>query len=70
MTIKKYWDNNSLGKRHLLEFEFAEEFSCWIYDGKVYMEEYSEGEYELVHIKTIRDYQKLHKLLTWHKLVI
>ena len=71
MKIKEYWKDNKGDNRTLLEFEFAEVFNCWIWDGgTVWIEEYSEGEYELEHIKTIDQYKQLHKLLTGNDLTI
>ena len=68
MTIKEYCKRND-EKFILLSFDFAAEFTCWIEDEKVYMEEYGEGAFELIHIKTIDDYKKLYKLLTGNKMI-
>lgn len=64
MTIQEYWDKNKkYSPSGLLDFEFSEEFGCWIQHGKVWMQEYHECEFELKHIKTIEDYKLLFKLL-------
>ena len=69
MTIEEYWQINKKGFS-LLIFGFAEEFNCWIHGGKVWIEEYGEGAFELKHIKTIDDYKILHKLLTGQDIMI
>ena len=69
MTIKEYWQINKK-EFCLLSFTFAEEFECWINEGKVYVEEYGEGSFELKHIKTLDEYKLLCKLLTGIDLTI
>ena len=51
-------------------FEFAEVFTCYFFDGSVWIEEYGEGMYELKHIKYVHQYQNLYKLLTNEELTI
>jgi len=45
-------------------FTFAEEFTCRIADGIVWIEEYSEGEFPLKHINTEQQYISLYEILT------
>jgi len=45
-------------------FGFAEEFTCRITNGIVWIEEYSEGEFTLGHIKTEQQLITLYEILT------
>ena len=67
MTVKEYWKKNKPEKERaygIEDFEFAEEFTCWINYGKVWIEEYFEGAFTLEHIKTMEQFYQLKKLLT------
>ena len=48
-------------------FNFAEVFTATVRNGVVYLEEYSEGAFPLIHIKTEEQYLILHELLTGEK---
>ena len=48
-------------------FEFAEVFSCRVDKGVVWIEEYSEGEFSLLHIKTEKQFIQLYEILTGQK---
>ena len=48
-------------------FEFAEEFTCTVRGGVVYIKEHCEGEFPLPHIKTVEDYKRLCEILTYEK---
>ncbi len=45
-------------------FEFAEVFTCRVDKGVVWIEEYSEGEFSLMHIKTEHQFIQLYEILT------
>lgn len=48
-------------------FTFAEEFTSTVRNGIVYLEEYGEGEFPLIHIKTEEQYLILYEILTGEK---
>lgn len=51
-------------------FTFAEEFTSIVINGVVYLEEYAEGQFPLIHIKTEEQYLILYEILTgelWQK---
>ena len=48
-------------------FTFAEVFTATVRNGVVYLEEYSEGAFPLIHIKTEEQYLIFHELLTGEK---
>jgi hypothetical protein len=48
-------------------FTFAEEFTSFIKNGVVYLEEYGEGKFPLHHIKTEEQYLILYEILTGEK---
>jgi hypothetical protein len=50
-------------------FTFAEEFTSIVRNGVVYLEEYGEGEFPLLHIKTEEQYLILYEILTGEKRV-
>ena len=50
-------------------FTFAEEFTSIVRNGIVYLEEYGEGEFPLLHIKTAKQYLALYEYLTGKKRV-
>jgi len=58
MDIEKYNDRF---------FSFAEEFTCSISGGVVYIEQYGEGRFPLTHIKTERQLILLYEILTGYK---
>lgn len=45
-------------------FEFAENFTCQIDEGIVWIEEYSEGAFPLSHIKKVNQFIQLYEILT------
>jgi hypothetical protein len=48
-------------------FEFAEVFTCRVDKGVVLIEQYSEGQFSLTHIKTEKQYIDLYEILTGNK---
>ena len=53
-----------LTKYNDTKFKFADEFTCSVRHGIVYVEEYNEGEFPLLHIKCEADYLVLFGILT------
>lgn len=45
-------------------FEFAEVFTCRVDEGVIWIEQYSEGQFSLTHIKTEKQYIDLFEILT------
>lgn len=50
-------------------FTFANEFTAKVENGIVYLEQYSEGSFPLIHIKTEEQYLALYEILTGVKRV-
>jgi hypothetical protein len=57
----------SLDKFNGKIFSFAQEFTCRVDDGFVTIEQYSEGEFDLPHIKTETQFIQLYEILTGEK---
>jgi hypothetical protein len=53
--LKKYFGKS---------FEFAEQFTCYISEEGVWIEEYYEGQFCLKHIKTEKQLIQLYEILT------
>ena len=45
-------------------FSFAGEFTCWVREGIVYIEEYAEGEFPLTYICKEEQLKMLYEILT------